>query len=112
MSADDGPIVREILAIGGNDGFWLNRGDRRYYLAARDNPGGPKLGVVDAETNQLITAVTTAFNAHSVAADRQNNHVFVPLRPPSAGHPEDPNPFFHFARPPFHRPRAVRLACT
>ncbi len=96
MSADDGTIVTEILAIGGNDEVWFNRGDRRYYLAARDNPGGPKLGVVDAETNQLITAVTTAFNAHSVAADRQNNHVFVPLRPPRAGHPEDPNTCVNF----------------
>jgi len=91
MNAEDGRIVREILEIGGSDEVWFNRGDRHYYLAARDNPSGPKLGVVDAESNRLITAVTTAFNAHSVAADRQNNHVFVPLRPPRAGHPEDPN---------------------
>ena len=43
----------------------------------------PVLGVIDAESQTLVQVVPT-FNAgggtaHSVAANRHNNHVFVPL---------------------------------
>jgi hypothetical protein len=91
MEAEDGEIVREILQVGGSDEVWFNPGDGHYYLAARNNPGGPVLGVIDAETNEFTTSVTTAYNAHSVAVNERNNHIFVPLTPPRAGHPEDPN---------------------
>ncbi len=91
IEAEDGEIVREILTVGGSDEVWFNHGDGRYYLAARNNPGGPVLGVIDAESNELVTRVTTAYNAHSVAVNRNDNHVFVPLTPPRNGHPTDPN---------------------
>ena len=91
MSAEDGSIVAEITQVGGSDEVWFNSSDNHYYLAARNNPGGAKLGVIDAETNQFTTSVTTAFNAHSVAVNENDSHVFVPLGPPRAGHPTDPN---------------------
>ncbi len=81
MDARDGSIVAVIRGKGGSDQVWFNRGDNRYYLAARSNPGGPALVVIDAETNTFLAQAGTAPNAHSVAADRKNNHIFVPLTP-------------------------------
>jgi len=70
-----------IYNTGGVDEVWYNPGDNKYYLAARDMPGGPQLGVIDAATNQWLTNVTTNSNSHSIAVDPSNNHVFVPLQP-------------------------------
>jgi DNA-binding beta-propeller fold protein YncE len=60
------------------------------------------LGVMDATNNTFSTAVSTSFNAHSVAVNRHNNHVFVPLRPPRAGvTPPDPDLCTAFGGPSF-----------
>lgn len=80
MSARDGSIVATIKQVGGSDQVWFNPGDKRYYLAARSMPGGPVLGVIDAVTNTWIANAPTGPNAHSVAADPINNHIFVPIR--------------------------------
>ena len=101
MSARHGRIVREILEVGGSDEVWFNPGDDKFYLAARDNPSGPVLGVIDAETNQFVTSAPTAFNSHSVAVNEHDNHVFVPLTRPRPGHPEDPDPCVAFGGPQF-----------
>ena len=79
ISAQTGQIVASIPEIGGSDEVWFNRGDDRYYLAARNNPGGPVLGIVDAETNLWIQNVPTSPNSHSVAADPRSNQIYVPL---------------------------------
>jgi len=98
----DGAIVREILEIGGSDEVWFNPRDERYYLAARDNPSGPVLGVIDAEDNTFVTRVSTAFNSHSVAVNERNSHIFVPLTRPRPNHvPPDPNPCVAFGGPSF-----------
>lgn len=89
MDAKTGRIDRNVAGVSGSDEVWFNPGDGRYYLAARANPAGPVLGVIDAESQTLVQVVPT-FNtpssapaprgtAHSVAANRHNNHVFVPL---------------------------------
>ena len=75
-----GTILATITQVGGVDETWYNPGDNRYYLAARDMPTGPVLGVIDAKTNQWLQNVTTNSNSHSVAVDSGNNHVFVPLQ--------------------------------
>lgn len=80
MSARDGAIVTTIFDVGGSDEVWFNPGDKRYYLAANNNPGGPVFGVIDAVTDTFITNVRTGANAHSIAVDPINNHVFVPIR--------------------------------
>jgi hypothetical protein len=80
-----GGILANITQVGGVDEVWFNRGDRRFYVAARNNPGGPVLGVIDAVKNNWLQNVPTAHDAHPVAADRKNNHVLVPLPPTSTG---------------------------
>ena len=80
MDARTGAIVKVITGIGGADEVWFNPGDKHYYVAARFDPSGPKLGIIDARTDTLIQTVATATNSHSVAADPINNHIFVPLK--------------------------------
>jgi WD40 repeat protein len=88
LDATTGAIVTTITQVGGNDEVSFNPGDRNYYVAARNNKTNgqpnPVLGVIDADTNTLIGTVPTVNipgdgSAHSVAANRGNNHIFVPL---------------------------------
>jgi hypothetical protein len=91
MTAPTGQVKSVIAGISGNDQVWFNHGDGRYYLAARNQPGGPVLGVVDATSGVLLQAVPTVNmaaipsaspqpgTAHSVAVDPRSNHAFVPL---------------------------------
>ena len=79
INAETGAIVAMVPQVGGSDEVWFNSGDDRYYLAARNNPGGPVLGIIDADTNQWIQNVPTAPNSHSVAADPRSNQIYVPL---------------------------------
>ena len=51
--APRGAIITEITNVGGVDETWYNSGDNRYYVAARDMPNGPVMGVIDAKTNTL-----------------------------------------------------------
>jgi DNA-binding beta-propeller fold protein YncE len=81
LDARTGRVVATIKDFGGADEVWFNPGDRNYYLADRNNPGNPVLGVINSETNDAVAALTTSTGAHSVAADPINNHVFVPLPP-------------------------------
>jgi hypothetical protein len=75
-----GAILATITTVGGVDETWFNPGDGNYYLAARDMPNGPVLGVIDSKSNTWLQNVATNTNSHSVAVDPSNNHVFVPLQ--------------------------------
>jgi len=75
-----GAILATIDKVGGVDEAWFNKGDNRYYLAARDMPQGAVLGVIDAATNQWLQNVRTNSNSHSIAVEPSNNHVFVPMQ--------------------------------
>lgn len=75
-----GTILAEITNVGGVDETWYNPGDNKYYVAARDMPNGPVMGVIDAATNVWLQNVTTNANSHSIAVDSSNNHAFVPLQ--------------------------------
>ena len=83
IDARNGAIDRDVFGVGGSDEVWFNSGDGRYYTASRNNPEGPALGVIDAGSQKLLQVVPTVplqyGNAHSVAANRNNNHVLVPL---------------------------------
>jgi hypothetical protein len=80
IDGSSGKILATITQVGGVDETWYNPGDNRYYLAARDMPTGPVMGVIDAKTNLWLQNVTTNTNSHSIAVDSTNNHAFVPLQ--------------------------------
>ena len=79
INGTTGAVVSTFNQIGFSDQTWYNPGDNRYYVAGRDMPTGPRLGVIDAGTRTWLQNVPTNGNAHSVAADPINNHIFVPL---------------------------------
>jgi len=79
IDARAGAIVRTIAGVSGSDEVWFNPGDSQYYLAAKADPIGPVIGVVGADTHRPPQLVPTFGNAHSLAANPHNNHVFVPL---------------------------------
>jgi DNA-binding beta-propeller fold protein YncE len=81
LNVRTGTVVSTLTEVGGSDQVWYNPGDQRYYLAARENPGGPVLGVIDARTHRWLTNIPTAKNAHSVAVNAVTNEAFVPLTP-------------------------------
>jgi hypothetical protein len=93
----------DVPGVGAGDEVWYNSGDGNYYATGSGSPlrptpaaaaqGASALGVIDAEDQNLIQlvptfnvpAVTTgskqhpAGTSHSVAANAENNYVFVPL---------------------------------
>ncbi len=80
IDGTSGAILATIWNVGGVDEVWYNPGDNRYYVAARDMPTGPVMGVIDARSNLWLANVTTNSNSHSIAVDPGNNHAFVPLQ--------------------------------
>jgi len=80
IDGTSGAILATINNVGGVDETWYNPGDNRYYLAARDMPNGPVMGVIDAKTNLWLVNVVTNSNSHSIAVDPSNNHAFVPMQ--------------------------------
>ena len=80
IDGTSGNILTTIDNVGGVDEVWYNPGDNRYYVAARDFPTGPVMGVIDAGTMLWLQNVTTNANSHSIAVDSGNNHAFVPLQ--------------------------------
>jgi hypothetical protein len=79
INGTTGEVLATINNVGFVDETWYNPGDNNYYLAARDMPTGPVLGVINAGTRLWLQNVPTNGNAHSVAVDPINNHIFVPL---------------------------------
>jgi hypothetical protein len=80
IDGTSGKILVTITNVGGVDEIWYNSGDNRYYLAARDMPTGPVMGVIDAATNTWLQNITTNTNSHSIAVDPTTNHAFVPMQ--------------------------------
>jgi YVTN family beta-propeller protein len=80
MNGSNGTVLANIPFVGGVDEIVFNPGDHTYYVAARDMPTGPVLGVIDANTNLWLENAPTNANSHSIAVDPTNNHVFVPMQ--------------------------------
>jgi hypothetical protein len=85
----DGSEIASIPEVGGSDEVWYDPADRHYYLAARDNPSGPVLGVIDATTAQFSVNVPTTDDSKSVASDPRGK-VFVALTPTTDAFANDP----------------------
>jgi len=72
-----GAVVTHVNGVAGDE-IWFNPGDERVYFG--HNPAY----VVDAETYQQIVgggAPIAAGPTHSIAADSDNNHIFIPINP-------------------------------
>lgn len=83
INLDNGHILANISQAGGNDEVWYDSATQHYYLAARGTLTAgkvtPVLGTVDAKSYVYDGGVATSTSAHSVAADRNSHHVFVPI---------------------------------
>src|SRR5207245_9822130 len=64
MDARTGAIVATISQVSGADEVWYNPGDKHYYVAARNNPTGPALGIIDAMTDTPIQNHPAGVAAH------------------------------------------------
>ena len=71
LDARNGSILATITVPAGDE-IWFNPGDNRYYF------GNANVGVIDAETNQLLGYLTDA-GGHTLAVDSNNNNIFVPV---------------------------------
>ena len=93
----DGLTGKTITAVDqthGADEVWYNSGDNRFYA-----PSGATqtVSVIDANTGEFISNLPAGAGVHSVAAYRENNHIFVPVAPPNATVAVDPcNTMFGF----------------
>jgi hypothetical protein len=79
LDATTGAIIKSIYEVGRVDQVWYNPGDKRFYLAARDMEQGSFLGIIDATNNMWLYNSPTGGNAHGVAADPVNNHIYIPI---------------------------------
>jgi hypothetical protein len=78
-----GKVIHTVANVGADE-IWFNRGDERVYFGGFQ---GIKVPVVSAiQPFDLLTTltvgnstVTPAHTTHSVAADSENNHIFVPV---------------------------------
>jgi hypothetical protein len=83
FSAVTGKTVAEIPGVAGDE-IWFNPGDGRAYF------GHSPMAVVDAESLTVVATINDG-GTHSVAADSENNHIFVPSNgigtstPPATG---------------------------
>ncbi len=81
-----GAVLATIPQIGGSDESWYDPDSKTYFLAARDNPGGSVLGIINARDNAFVGTVPIGAGSHSVAVDPFNNHAFV-AEPANAADP-------------------------
>jgi PEP-CTERM motif len=71
--------VKVIPQVAGSDEVAFDPTNDLYFLAARNNPGGPVLGVIDGITDTWVENIPTTPGDHSVAVDPVTNEVFVPF---------------------------------
>ena len=71
--------VKVIPQVTGSDEVAFDPTNNLYFLAARNNPGGPVLGVIDGITDTWVENIPTTPGDHSVAVDPITHEVFVPF---------------------------------
>ena len=74
-----GNLIAEIHGVGGTDEVAYSKTNGQYYSGSAQNASGHVLGVFDANTNKLVTAVPIRGSApHSVAVNDSNGHIYMP----------------------------------
>lgn len=76
--------IKVAAGIEGGDQTAYDPTNNTFFEAARFQPGGPVVGVIDAST-LAVQLLPGAFNIHSVAVDPVSNEVFVATSPLSSG---------------------------
>ena len=71
--------TKSFPQVSGEDMVWFDPTTDRFFLAARLNPGGPVLGIIDGLTETFLQNVPTTPGDHSVAVDPVSGEVFVPF---------------------------------
>jgi len=71
--------TKSFPQVSGEDMVWFDPTTDRFFLAARLNPGGPVLGIIDGLTETFLENVRTTPGDHSVAVDPVSGEVFVPF---------------------------------
>jgi hypothetical protein len=71
LDARTGSVLAQTFGVSADE-LWYNPGDNRYYF------GAANAAVVDADTNQVLTALPSA-GGHTLAVDPNNNHIFAPV---------------------------------
>ncbi len=71
--------TKAFSQVSGEDMVWFDPASNRYFLAARLNPGGAVLGIIDGLTETFLQNVRTTPGDHSVAVDPVSGEVFVPF---------------------------------
>jgi hypothetical protein len=84
----DGTVLAALTNDGGGDEIWYNTGNNKYFFAARQNPAGESLFVIDAGLGFAVQQPSTSkgSNAHSVAVDPVFNRAYVPISSAATGH--------------------------
>jgi hypothetical protein len=84
----DGTVLASLVNEGGGDEIWYNSGNNKYFFAARQNPAGESLIIVDAGLGFATQQPSTSHlsNAHSVAVDPVFNRAYVPISSAATGH--------------------------
>jgi len=80
----NGNTVATLSQVGGIDEVAYNPVTRQYYVAAAGMPGGPVVGVIDADTNTWVQNMPTGGHTHSLAVSEADSRVLVP-RPAKGG---------------------------
>ena len=71
LDARTGATLATIAGVSGDE-IWYNPGDNRVYF------GNQPIFVVDATSYQVIASIDVG-DTHSLAANSENNHIFVPV---------------------------------
>lgn len=87
VEAANGRIVTRIDQVSGSDEVWFDPIAHRYYAAASamtsngksTGYSSPVVGVIGAGATGWLGSFPTLGDAHSLAADPVNGHVFVPI---------------------------------
>lgn len=79
--------IKVITQVAGGDQVSFDPTRNIFFVAARFQPGGPVLGIIDGSSETFLQNLPITFNDHSVAVDPVTGEVFVAFGASAPGHP-------------------------